>query len=114
MKPFVIFRAPNSIKWNYKPSGKRIYRARFWVKLPFTNTAEVNEIITKQPIAMTDLKPFLDENANELMDTLQCALYAHWAQFLLKIDDATTDEEIDEFFDNFPQSDYGFECYVWR
>lgn len=114
MKPFVVFRAPNSVQWHYHPKGKRIFRIRLWVRLPFTSTPEINEIITRTPCIIADIKPFIDDHANELMDLLQCALYEHWAKFLLSITEATTEQEMDSFYDNFPQSDYGFECYVWR
>jgi hypothetical protein len=114
MKPFVVFRAPNTVKWSYRPQGKRIYKIRIWIKLPFATKPEVNELITKQPCTISEIKPIIDDNANELMDLLQCTLYEYWAKFLLSITDATTDQEMDNFVDNFPQSDYGFECYVWR
>lgn len=113
MKPFVVFRAPNTVRWNYQPSGRKRFRINIWVKLPFRDLPEVNEIITKKPITIAELKPTIDDHADELMDLLRNTLYEHWAAFLLSINDNTTDDEIDQFHDNFPQSDYGFECYVW-
>lgn len=112
--PFVVFRGPNFQKWNFRPTGKKRFRIVIWVKLPFSNKKEVNEITTKAPCTIAEIKPIIDANADELMDLLQCALYEYWAKFLLSIDDNTSDEEIDNFNDTFPESEYGFECYVWR
>lgn len=113
MKPFVIFRAPQTVRWHYQPRGRNRYRIHIWVKLPFRELPEVNEIITKKSHTISELMPIINANADELMDLLRNALYEHWANFLLSINDKTTDEEIDTFHDQFPESDYGFECYVW-
>ena len=114
MKPFVVFRAPGTQRWNSRPSGRKIYRIRIWVKLPFCAKPEVNDLITKQPCTISEIKLIIDANAVELMDLLANTLFEHWAKFLLSVNDKTTDEEIDRFHDSFPSADYGFECYVWR
>lgn len=113
MKPFVTLRAPNTVRWHYQPRGRNRYRINIWVKLPHSKLREVNEIITKQAHTISELMPIINNNADELMDLLRNTLYEHWAKFLLTINDQTTEEEIDIFHDTFPESDYGFECYVW-
>jgi len=114
MKPFLVFRAPEHVQWNFIPRGKKIFRVNMWVRRPLQKHAEVNDIRIKQPITIEQLKPILDMHANELMDIAQCDLYEHWARFLLSINDSTTDEDIDNFYDNSPALDYGYECFIWR
>lgn len=113
MKTFVVFRAPNRQQWHARPRGKNRYRLHAWVKLPISNTKLVQDISIKKSATVTDLMPIINNAVNELMDELRNELFMHWATFLLSVTDATTDDEIDKFHDNFPLSDYGFECYVW-
>lgn len=113
MKPFVIFRAPNTQRWHARPRGKNRYKLHAWVKLPISNEKLSQEIITKQPATISDLMPIINNAVNELMDELRNELFEHWATFLLSVTDSTTDDEIDKFHDEFPLSDYGFECYLW-
>jgi hypothetical protein len=114
MKPFLAFRAPEHVHWRFIPRGKKYFRVNIWVKRPFQKHQEVNDFRIKEPITIEQLKPILELHANELMDIAQCDLYEHWARFLWSIDDSTTDEEIDAFYDNFPALDYGYECFIWR
>jgi hypothetical protein len=113
MKPFVVFRAPESIRWNYRPHGKNRYRLNAWVKLPITGETLTQDIRTKEATTIRELMPLINRTVDELMDVLRDELFTHWATYLLSITDETTDEEIDKFHDEFPESDYGFECYVW-
>ena len=113
MKPFVVFRAPDKQRWNYRPQGRKRYRIHAWVKLPITNEVVIQDIRTKEPATISDLMPLINNAVDEIMDQLRNELFEHWAKFLLSVSDSTTDEEIDQFHDNFPESDYGFECYVW-
>lgn len=109
--PFFIFRAPNIKKQYYIPRGPKKFRIVAWVKLPYIER-DVDEIIVDQPVYLQDLFPILEATANDLMDKAINELYEHWARFLLSVNDQTTDEEIDIFYNNFPKLDYGFECYV--
>jgi hypothetical protein len=112
MHPFFIFRAPNTKKQLYIPRGKNSLRIIAWVKLPFTNTRDSDEIIVKEKIYLQDMLPILDETALELIDKAVNELYEHWATYLLNINETTSDTDIDSFYDNFPNLDYGFECYI--
>lgn len=114
MLPFLTFRAPNKSHWRLVPNGRKIFRVHIWVKRPLQTAKESNIFTIKEPITREELLPILEMHANEVMDILQCDLFEHWAKFLLAIDDETTDQQIDDFYDNFPQSDYGYECYIWR
>lgn len=114
MLPFLIFRSPNKAQWRLVPRGRKYFRVHIWVKRPFQKARESNTFTIKEPITREQLLPILEMHANELMDILQCDLFEHWARFLLSVDDTTTEESIDEFFDNFPQPTYGYECYIWR
>lgn len=113
MKPFLVFRGPESAKWNYRPQGKNKYRVNMWVQRPFHQDKDVNDFRIKQPITLAELKPIMDIHANEMMDLAQADLYEHWAKFLIAVNDSTSEEEIDHFHDNFPTLKYGYECYVW-
>jgi hypothetical protein len=113
MKPFVIFRAPDKVRWAFRPVGKKRFRFEAWVMLPYSNAKVVQQITTKEALTITDLMPLLNEAVNVVMDELQCELYEYWSTFLLSITDNTTDEEIDHFHDSVPESKYGFEAYVW-
>ena len=114
MLPFLTFRSPNKATWRVVPRGRKIFRVRIWVKRPFQTHPEENIFTVKEPITRDDLLPILEIHANEVMDILQCDLFEHWAKFLLSINDETTDQQIDDFYDNFPQPTYGYECYIWR
>ncbi len=113
MKPFLVFRGPDSVRWNYRPHGKNRYRVNMWIVRPFTTTPEVNDFRTKEPITLGQLKTIMDAQANDLMDLAQADLYEHWAKFLIAVNDCTSNEEIDHFFETFPTLKYGYECYVW-
>lgn len=113
MKPFLVFRAPNHHKWRFHPKGKKRFRFNAWVVLPYSKEKVTQEIITKDSIELADLLPMFNETVNAVMDELQCELYQHWATFLLSINNTTTDEEIDRFYDSVPDTDYGYEVYVW-
>lgn len=113
MKPFVVFRAPDTVRWLKNPKGKHRYRFNAWVYLPFSKAKLVQEVTTKAPVTVTDLMPLLNEAVNVVMDELQCELYEYWATFLLSINDSTTEEQIDNYHDSVPESDYGFEAYIW-
>lgn len=114
MKPFLTFRSPDTAKWVYYPKGRKKFKVRIWVLLPGRDEPDENEVIIYDPILLSELKAIMDDQANEIMDLAQCELYEHWARFLIAVDDQTTDEEIDEFNDNFPTISYGYECYTWR
>lgn len=114
MLPFLTFRAPNKANWRLVPRGRKIFRVHIWVKRPFQTERESNTFTVKQPITREELLPILEMHANEVMDILQNDLFEHWATFLLSIDDSTTEQQIDDFYDSFPQPDYGYECYIWR
>ena len=113
MKPFVVFRAPNSQRWNYRPSGRNRYRLNAWVKLPISGQLLKQELTTKKAATIDDLMPVINNMVDEMMDELRNELYEFWATFLLSVNDSTTDQEIDDFHDSIPPSNYGFECYVW-
>jgi len=102
------------VQWRFIPRGKKYFRVNIWIKRPFQKHQEVNDFRIKESITIEQLRPILEMHANELMDIAQCDLYEHWARFLLTVDDNTTDEEIDNFYDNFPTLDYGYECFIWR
>lgn len=112
MHPFFVFRAPNRKKQHYIPRGKNKLRIVAWVKLPYTDERDSDEIIVNEPVYLQDLWPVLNEVAMELMDKAVNELYEHWSRFLLNVTDETTDDDIDIFYDNFPKLDYGFECYI--
>lgn len=114
MHPFFTFRAPNKKQQFYVPRGPQRFRIVAWVKLPFTNTRDADEILMDQPVMLQDLHPVLEKTALELMDKAINELYEHWATFLLSVNDHTSDEDIDNFYNNFPKLDYGFECYIRR
>ncbi|WP_039913119.1 hypothetical protein [Cellvibrio mixtus] len=114
MKPFLTFRAPDESHLLYTPKGRKKFKVRMWVKLPNRTETEENEIIVHDPIFLGDLKPILDDHANELIDILNAETFRIWAEFMHSINDSTTNEEIDNFCLNFPTSGYGFECYIWR
>lgn len=114
MHPFFIFRAPNKKQQFYEPRGPKKFRIVAWVKLPFTNTRDADEILVDQPVMLQDLHPVLEQTALELMDKAINELYEYWARFLLSVDNNTSDADIDNFYDNFPKLDYGFECYFKR
>lgn len=114
MKPFLTFRAPEHVQWQFVPRGKNTYRINMWVRRPFQKHPEVNDIRIKNAIKLEQLKPILDQHANELMDIAIHDLYEHWATFLIGVNDSTSDDDIDTFYDNFPALDYGYECFIWR
>ncbi len=113
MKPFLVFRGPQTVIWNYRPVGKKCFRINMWVHMPFRAEPDVNDIRIKESLTLAELKPIMDLYANEMMDLAQMDLYQHWAKFLLSITNETTDEQIDAFHDNFPPLKYGYECFVW-
>lgn len=114
MKPFLTFRAPEEVSWLYHPKGRKKFKVDIWVQLPNRKERDCNEIIVSEPCFLSELKPILDEAANELIDLLNAENWAIWAEFMHSINDSTTDEQIDHFCENFPTSDYGFECYTWK
>lgn len=114
MHPFLCFRAPNKKTQFYIPRGKNKFRIRAWVKLPFTNERDEDDIRCETPIMLSELHPILERSALELMDKAVNELYEHWATFLLSVNDSTSDESIDKFYDDFPKLDYGFECFILR
>lgn len=114
MHPFFIFRAPNRKQQFYVPRGPKKFRITAWVKLPFSNQRDTDEILVSHPVMLQDLMPVLEQTAIELMDKAVNELYEHWATFLISIDDSVRDEDIDNFYKNFPKIDYGFECFIWR
>lgn len=114
MKPFLTFRAPDEIKMLYQPKGRKKFRVEIWVQLPNRAERDCNEIVVSEPCFLSEMKPILDEAANELIDLLNAENWAIWAEFMHSINDTTSDEDIDYFCENFPTSDYGFECYIWR
>lgn len=113
MHPFLIFRAPNKRKQHYVPRGKNRFRIVAWVKPPFTER-DTDEILVDEPVWLEELLPVLTDTANDLMDKAINELYEHWATFLLSVNDTTSDDDIDQFYDQFPKLDYGFECYIRR
>lgn len=113
MKPFYVFRAPDKQTWRYYPKGRKRYRVRLWVKLPISKELLQQDIRPKVACTVADLMEIINNSANELMDQLRNELFNQWALFLLSVTDKTTDEEIDTFYDNFPNSEYGIECYEW-
>ena len=114
MKPFLMFRAPDESHWLYMPKGRKKFRVNLWVKLPGKTDHEANEIIIHDPIFLHELKAIMDDHANELIDILNAENFRIWAEFMHTINDSTTNDEIDNFCLNFPTSDYGFECFIWR
>lgn len=113
MKPFLVFRGPETVIWNYRPHGRKKFRVNMWIKRPFHDKPDVNDIRIKEAVTVAELKPIMDLYANEMMDLAQMDLFEHWAKFLLAVNDETTDEQIDAFHDNFPALQYGYECFVW-
>lgn len=113
MKPFVVFRAPNSQRWSYQPRGRNRYRVHAWVKLPLSGQKLEQDLTTKQPATISELMPIINNIVDEMADELRNELFEAWATFLLSVSDDTTDDDIDRFHDAFPDADYGFECYVW-
>lgn len=100
-------------RWHFRPRGLKRYRVYMWVKLPISNTILSQDIRPSGSCTVKDLMPCITTGMDEIMDQLRNELFEHWATFLLSVGDSTTDEEIDNFHDNFPASDYGLECYVW-
>lgn len=114
MTPFLTFRSPDTAKWVYQPKGRKKFKLRIWVLLPGRDEPDENEVIVHEPILLSEFTAIMHDQANEIIDLAQCELYQHWAAFLLNVDDSTSDEEIDQFYDNFPVIDYGYECFIWR
>ena len=59
MKPFCVFRAPDKMKWNYRPTGKNRYRVVVW---HINNGEKITvDISPKKPCTMSELMTIIQD-----------------------------------------------------
>ena len=74
MKPFVVFSAPDKMKWNARPKGRKRYRVDMWARL---TTGELDQVSVTpdKPCTISDLLPLVDSALAELLENKELADY---------------------------------------
>lgn len=65
MKPFVVFKGPDKMRWLYRPTGKNRYRIEMYIVMA-DGSRESIDIRPKESCTITDLMPLLNQELDDL------------------------------------------------